>query len=141
MRYPERARQRRNVVLAQMLKVGYFTQAQYDKERVKPLKLDFHRVDHKDGTATYFREFLRLYMMAKRPDRNDESRYPSWNKNQYVYDSIAWETDPLYGWCNKNRNKDGEPYNLYADGLKVICRQSKWLRFLIAARPKASVIA
>ena len=119
VRYPERARQRRNVVLAQMLKVGYFTQAQYDKERVKPLKLDFHRVDHKDGTATYFREFLRLYMMAKRPDRNDESRYPSWNQNQYVYDSIAWETDPLYGWCNKNRNKDGEPYNLYADGLKV----------------------
>lgn len=119
VRYPERARQRRNVVLAQMLKVGYFTQAQYDKERVKPLKLDFHRIDHKDGTATYFREFLRLYMMAKRPDRNDESRYPSWNKNQYVYDSIAWETDPLYGWCNKNRNKDGEPYNLYADGLKV----------------------
>lgn len=119
VRYPERARQRRNVVLAQMLKVGYFTQAQYDKERVKPLKLDFHRVDHKDGTATYFREFLRLYMMAKRPDRNDESRYPSWNQNQYVYDSIAWETDPLYGWCNKNRKRDGEPYNLSADGLKV----------------------
>lgn len=119
VRYPERARQRRNVVLAQMLKVGYFTQAQYDKERVKPLKLDFHRIDHKDGTATYFREFLRLYMMAKRPDRNDESRYPSWNQNQYVYDSIAWETDPLYGWCNKNRKRDGEPYNLSADGLKV----------------------
>lgn len=119
VRYPERARQRCNVVLAQMLKVGYFTQAQYDKERVKPLKLDFHRIDHKDGTATYFREFLRLYMMAKRPDRNDESRYPSWNQNQYVYDSIAWETDPLYGWCNKNRKRDGEPYNLYADGLKV----------------------
>lgn len=119
VRYPERARQRRNVVLAQMLKVGYLTQAQYDKERVKPLKLDFHRIDHKDGTATYFREFLRLYMMAKRPDRNDESRYPSWNQNQYVYDSIAWETDPLYGWCNKNRKRDGEPYNLYADGLKV----------------------
>lgn len=119
VRYPERARQRRNVVLAQMLKVGYFTQVQYDKERVKPLKLDFHRIDHKDGTATYFREFLRLYMMAKRPDRNDESRYPSWNQNQYVYDSIAWETDPLYGWCNKNRKRDGEPYNLYADGLKV----------------------
>lgn len=119
VRYPERARQRRNVVLAQMLKVGYFTQGQYDKERVKPLKLDFHRIDHKDGTATYFREFLRLYMMAKRPDRNDESRYPSWNQNQYVYDSIAWETDPLYGWCNKNRKRDGEPYNLYADGLKV----------------------
>ncbi len=119
VRYPERARQRRNVVLAQMHKVGYLTQAQFDKERNEPLTLDFHRIDHKDGTATYFREFLRLYMMAKRPDRNDASRYPSWNKNQYVLDSIAWETDPLYGWCNKNTKKDGEPYNVYTDGLKV----------------------
>ena len=25
----------------------------------------------------------------------------------------------MYGWCNKNRKRDGEPYNLYADGLKV----------------------
>lgn len=119
VRYPERARQRRNVVLAQMLKAGYFTQAQYEKERAKPLELDFHRIDHKDGTATYFREFLRLYMMAKRPDRDDDSRYPSWNKNQYVYDSIAWETDPLYGWCNKHHKKNGDPYNLYTDGLRV----------------------
>lgn len=119
VRYPERARQRRNVVLAQMHKVGYLTQAQFNSEKNKPLALDFHRIDHKDGTATYFREFLRLYMMAKRPDRNDESRYPSWNKNQYVFDSIAWETDPLYGWCNKHHKKNGEPYNVYTDGLKV----------------------
>ena len=32
---------------------------------------------------------------------------------------MAWETDPLYGWCNKNRKKDGTPYNLYTDGLKI----------------------
>jgi penicillin-binding protein 1A len=55
-------------------------------------------------------------MMAKMPDRAD---YPSWNKRQYVIDSIAWASDPLYGWCNKNFKKDGSPYNVYSDGLKV----------------------
>lgn len=34
-------------------------------------------------------------------------------------DSILWNTDPLYGWCNKNFKKDGSPYNVYSDGLKV----------------------
>ena len=116
VRYPERCRDRRNVVLSQMQKAGYLSKAEANEYSDKPLKLDFHRTDHKDGTAPYFREFLRQYMMAKRPALSD---YPSWNKNQYVLDSIAWQTDPLYGWCNKNHRKDGKPYNLYTDGLKV----------------------
>ncbi|MDY4644832.1 transglycosylase domain-containing protein [Prevotella sp.] len=116
VRYPERCRDRRNVVLDQMRKAGYITDEQYHKSCELPLTLNFHRNDHKDGTAPYLREFLRVYMSAERPDR---SKYPSWNKRQYVLDSIAWDTDPLYGWCNKNFKKDGTPYNLNADGLKV----------------------
>ena len=116
VRYPERCRERRNVVLDQMRKAGYLTDEQYEKSCALPIALNFHRNDHKDGTAPYLREFLRVYMSAERPDR---SKYPSWNKRQYVLDSIAWDTDPLYGWCNKNFKKDGTPYNLNADGLKV----------------------
>lgn len=116
VRYPERCRERRNVVLDQMRKAGYITDEQYEKSCALPIALNFHRNDHKDGTAPYLREFLRVYMSAERPDR---SKYPSWNKRQYVLDSIAWDTDPLYGWCNKNIKKDGTPYNLNADGLKV----------------------
>ena len=116
VRYPDRCRDRRNVVLGQMLKAGYLSQSEYDNLTAEPLTLNFHRTDHKDGTAPYFREFLRMYMSAKRPERSD---YPSWNYTQYVIDSIAWNTDPLYGWCNKNFKKDGSPYNLNADGLKV----------------------
>ena len=116
VRYPDRCRERRNVVLDQMRKAGYLTDAQYDEYAAKDLTLDFHRTDHKDGTAPYLREFLRIYMTAERPDI---SKYPSWNKRQYVLDSIAWVTDPLYGWCNKNFKKDGSTYNLNADGLKV----------------------
>ena len=54
--------------------------------------------------------------MATRPERKD---YASWNYAQFVTDSILWNTDPLYGWCNKNYKKDGSPYNIYSDGLKV----------------------
>ena len=116
VRYPERAKERRNVVLSQMVKAGYMDRAEYQNYSSESLTLNFHRTDHKDGTATYLREFLRQYMMAKRPVRTD---YPSWNNVQFVADSIAWDTDPLYGWCNKNFKKDGSPYNVYSDGLKV----------------------
>ena len=64
----------------------------------------------------YFRDFLRRYMMAKQPNRSD---YPAWNMVKYHIDSLNWENDPLYGWCNKNLKRDGEPYNVYTDGLKV----------------------
>ena len=116
VRYPERCVQRRNVVLSQMCKAGYLSEEELAQYKEKELALNFHRTDHKDGTAPYFREFLRQYMMAKRPEK---SEYPSSNKKQYVLDSLAWETDPLYGWCNKNLKKNGEPYNVYTDGLKV----------------------
>lgn len=116
VRYPDRARDRRNVVLSQMVKAGYLSRGEYSRYAAEPLTLNFHRTDHKDGTATYLREYLRHYMMAKRPERGN---YPSWNYAQFVTDSILWNTDPLYGWCNKNYKKDGSPYNVYSDGLKV----------------------
>lgn len=116
VRYPERCTDRRNVVLGQMLKAGYLDNEEYRKAHDEPLALNFHRMDHKDGIATYFREFLRRYIMAEKPQLKD---YPSWNRVQFSIDSLAWETDPLYGWCNKNLKKNGEPYNVYTDGLKI----------------------
>ena len=116
VRYPERSKERRNVVLHQMLKAGYITEAQYDSCAAEPLTLNFHIADHKQGIAVYFRDFLRRYMMAKKPERSD---YPSWNYVKFHIDSINWETDPLYGWCNKNRKKNGDTYSIYTDGLRV----------------------
>ena len=116
VRFPDRCTERRNVVLGQMLKAGYITDSEYREAHDAPLALNFHRIDHKDGIATYFREFLRQYIMAEKPKLAD---YPSWNRVQYSIDSTAWENDPLYGWCNKNLKKNGEPYNVYTDGLKI----------------------
>ncbi len=116
VRYPERSRDRRNVVLGQMLKEGYLTQADYDKYSAEPMQLHFHIADHKDGLATYFRDFLRRYLTAKKPER---ALYASWNMVKYHIDSINWVSDPLYGWCNKNKKRNGDYYSIYTDGLRV----------------------
>ena len=116
VRRKEKTQARRNVVLSQMEKAGYITKAECDSLCQLPLELKFRKVDHKEGLAPYFREKLRLMLTAKEPKRSD---YRGWQRQQYVDDSIAWATNPLYGWCNKNRKPDGSKYNIYTDGLKI----------------------
>lgn len=116
IRQPERTRQRRNVVLEQMYKADMLTGDELDRLSQEPLTLNFQRVDHKDGLAPYFREELRRMLTAKKPVR---SNYPSWDKQRYVDDSIAWATNPLFGWIEKTRKPDGTKYDLYNDGLKI----------------------
>ena len=86
-----------------------------DSLQALPLKLSYHRVDHNEGLATYFREYLRGVLNAKKPDKSD---YRGWQMQKYYEDSLDWETNPLFGWCEKNTKKDGSKYNLYTDGLK-----------------------
>ncbi len=116
VRYADRCLERRNIVLMQMEKAGFLTEAQREELRERPLELNFHRVSHNEGHATYLRDHLRIMLMAKKPVRSD---YASWQLQKFYEDSLAWELDPLYGWCNKNKNRDGRPYNIYTDGLKV----------------------
>lgn len=116
VRFNERSRSRRNVVLDQMRKAGYITRAECDSLQALPLELHYNRVDHKEGIATYFREYLRGVLTAKRPVK---SEYRAWQQQQYYEDSLDWETNPLYGWCEKNQKADGSKYNLYTDGLKI----------------------
>ena len=117
VRRPEQTMGRRNVVLGQMYKYGMLTEVTYDSLKRLPLGLEFRKEDHKEGIATYFREYLRMYLTAKKPERDDAAY--RWNKLQYSVDSVAWANDPLYGWCNKNVKADGSNYNIYTDGLKI----------------------
>ena len=116
LRHSERTRERRNVVIDQMVKEGYLSAADGEAVKQTPLVLNYHKVDHNDGLAPYFREELRRVMTAKKPDPKN---YPSWNHQAYVDDSTAWEVNPLYGWCNKNTKADGSHYDIYSDGLKI----------------------
>lgn len=116
IRRNELTQQRRNVVLNQMVKNDYMTQHDYDSIKQLPLDIKFSRLDHNIGIARYFREFLRGVLTAKEPKR---SNYASWQEQKYKDDLWEWENNPLYGFCQKNRKADGNPYNIYTDGLKI----------------------
>ena len=107
---------RRNVVLGQMMKAGYITEDEFNELKETEMKLDFHSADHNAGIATYFRQYLRGVMTAKKPEKKN---YRGWQMQEFYEDSIDWENDPLYGWCNKNKKTDGTYYNVYTDGLKI----------------------
>lgn len=100
-RNPEIAEKRRNLVLTMMKEQGYLNPVLADSLIHTPTHLDYQRVDHKLGMATYFREWLRNTMQQNRPG-NEE-----------------WETDAIRGWLRKNFKPDGSRYDLYRDGLKI----------------------
>ena len=116
IRHPQRALQRRNTVLSQMAKYEKITRQEYDSLAATPIEVKYHSVDHKQGLAPYFREFLRLVLTAKEPQR---SNYSDWNQLQYEIDRREWENNPLYGFCQKNTKPDGSHYDLYQDGLRI----------------------
>jgi len=100
-RHPEPALKRRNLVLSMMKDQGYLNAELADSLRLVDPELDYQRVDHKLGLATYFREWLRITMQDAGPK------------------DAEWEDDPLKGWLHKNFKADGSRYDLYRDGLKI----------------------
>lgn len=115
-RRPERALNRRNTVLSQMQKYNYITEQVCDSLQALPIELKYQSVDHKQGPAPYFREYLRQILTAQEPKPH---HYSEWNQMQYQIDLRQWEENPLYGFCNKNHKPDGTPYDLYQDGLRI----------------------
>ncbi|MCB0588234.1 MAG: transglycosylase domain-containing protein, partial [Phaeodactylibacter sp.] len=59
VRHPERATQRRNVVLGQMERYGHLTKTEYDSLKALPLNVKYYKEGNNQGLATYFREYLR----------------------------------------------------------------------------------
>jgi penicillin-binding protein 1A len=116
LRNPNNALNRRNTVLSQMEKAGYLTKPEADSIKAIPIITKYNKVDHKEGLATYFREYLRQILMAKKPERKN---YASWQGQKFYEDSLQWATNPLFGWCSKNQKPDGNNYNIYEDGLKI----------------------
>ena len=116
VRRPELVLQRRNTVLNQMEKYGYISEAVCDSAKQLPLDLEYSKVDYKQGPAPYVREYLRLALTSKKPEREN---YPSWQGQKFIEDLAEWENNPLFGWCKKNKKPNGENYDIYTDGLKI----------------------
>lgn len=85
---------RRNVVFYQMKKSNFITQEVYDSVKELPLGLNYTRVDHQSGLAPYFRETLRKEVTNILGEKDKDGNY-------VIIDA------------------DGNPYNIYSDGLKV----------------------
>ncbi|MBV6443618.1 MAG: transglycosylase domain-containing protein [Flavobacteriales bacterium] len=94
VRRPDTTLHRRMVVLAQMERAGMIDRAAYDSLRALPLGLRFQRIDHAEGPAPHFREVLRAKLQALLAERDEKG------KLRYA-------------------KADGQPYDLYTDGLKV----------------------
>jgi penicillin-binding protein 1A len=89
---PQGVKNRRNVVLSQMEKGGIITEGQKEKLQTLPIKLNFKLESHREGTATYFREYLRDYMKKwmeenKKPDGSDYNIYKDGLKIYTTIDS------------------------------------------------------
>ena len=111
---PDQSLARRNLVLSRMVKAGYITQEVCDSVQQIPIVVSYQVQDHNSGLAPYFRDRLRRDMNATKPKRSSYS-----NPEDFSADSLRWIQDDLYGWLNKNKKPDGEPYNLDKDGLKI----------------------
>jgi penicillin-binding protein 1A len=71
---PERALERRNVVLAQMAKRGVLKQAEFDRLKTRPIRLSFARQPEETGMAPHLAAEVRKWMIDW-ADRHDYNLY------------------------------------------------------------------
>ncbi|MEM9673819.1 MAG: transglycosylase domain-containing protein [Bacteroidota bacterium] len=88
--YPERAQQRRNVVLSQMEKYGYLTTVDKDSLQELSLELDYNFITHNTGLAPYFREKLRheLQQWLNDHPKDDGTVYNLYTDGLKVYTTL-----------------------------------------------------
>ena len=111
---PDKALERRNLILGRMRDKDYLTRAECDSLRTLPIELHSRSIDRTTGVGPYFRDMLRRTMMAERPRRRAYETV-----EDFRADSLLWADDPLFGWLNKNLKNDGSQYDLDKDGLRI----------------------
>ena len=91
IRHPNASKERRNTVLAQMKKYNYLSDTECDSIQQLPIDMsNFSIQDHTAGSATYFREYLRLYMneWCKNNPKPDGSHYDIYSDGLRIYTTI-----------------------------------------------------
>jgi penicillin-binding protein 1A len=89
-RNPEGTKNRRNVVLDQMVKYDFTNEETTDSIRKLDLGLRYSPQSHKEGTATYFRAYLQDFMKKWINDnpKPDGSKYNLYNSGLKIYTTI-----------------------------------------------------
>jgi penicillin-binding protein 1A len=71
---PDRALQRRNTVLAMMVREGKLDESRFEQLKAQPLKLNFERLEENSGPAPHLAESLRRWLLEW-ADRHDYNIY------------------------------------------------------------------
>ncbi|MFV0539765.1 MAG: penicillin-binding protein 1A [Aestuariibaculum sp.] len=89
-RNPVGVKNRRNVVLFQMKKYGYITQAVKDSLQKTELNLNYSPESHREGIATYFREYLKTFMKEwiNENPKPDGTKWNLYNDGLKIYTTI-----------------------------------------------------
>ncbi len=89
-RRPDTTLHRRNVVFGQMLRNELITKEEFDSLRQLPLELDYRSTDHNEGSATYFREYLRneLKTWCANHKKPDGTNYDLYRDGLRIYTTI-----------------------------------------------------
>lgn len=90
--FPDRARDRRNLVISQMEKYGFITADAEGSLQAKPLALEYNNVGHNTGAAPYFRAYIKKELLQwckenKKPDGNAYNLYTDGLKIYTTIDS------------------------------------------------------
>ena len=93
-RNPVGVKNRRNVVLGQMAKYNYLDILLVDSLKLQPLNLNYTPESHREGLATYFREYLRSHMKLWIND--DNNRKPDGSKYNLNTDGLKIYTTINY---------------------------------------------
>ncbi|MDK9691594.1 penicillin-binding protein 1A [Azospira sp.] len=105
---PERAVQRRNTVLAQMVKRERLSPAQFDGLKKNPLRLDFERQSEPEGPAPHFAQQLRKWLIAWADDHG----YNAYADGLVVYTTLD---SRLQTWANQAVARQGYVLQNQAD--------------------------
>ena len=93
-RNPVGVKNRRNVVLGQMAKYNYLDIPLVDSLKLQPLNLNYTPESHREGLATYFREYLRAHMKSWINNENntkpDGSKYNLNTDGLKIYTTINY---------------------------------------------------
>lgn len=90
IRRPELVTSRRNIVFQQMLRNEMLTQKEVDSLQQLPLQIQFNPQSHREGLATYFRAYLRQFMLnwIKDNPKPDGEKYNLYLDGLTIYTTL-----------------------------------------------------
>ncbi|KAA2216412.1 transglycosylase domain-containing protein [Maribacter flavus] len=134
--FPEKSRERRNLVLSTMVKNDFISKTEYDALKQLDIGLDYRDYDYSSGLAPYFREEVRKQLLEWTKTQNEEGKeYNIYTSGLKVYTTLNYKMqqlaeqsmvehmDPLQSDFEKSYGKNA-PWLTDKNLIKTVARRS-----------------